>query len=440
MSQQSLNLRRSAQIVRRHRILVGAVTLAGLLIAIAFSVLRPPLVTSTSLVVFAHNTPNVATEVVIVGSEPVLSRALPDIHPRMTLLTLQNQLTAKSLTSSAISISARGKTDDQAESAANAVAKAYIAYVSAPKSPVGPLAAQMLQPATTTTGLGTADQGVRDGGLGAAAGLLVGAVVAILVGRRERALTELDDIANSIGVPVLAAVSVGRPSDAAGWMRLIDRYTPGSVEAWWLRRALQELGIGETTVTEPAATSVTVLSMSSDPRALALGPQLAAYAASLGIPTALAVVPQTDTNATAALYTACAAPAGALKRSSHLRTAVAGTMNDTLPPSARLVVVVAVIDAKVPELPATLQTDFAVLGVTAGAGTSEQLARLASAAVAAGGDILGFLVANPDSADHTTGRIPRSSRAARRAPLGGRKQDLSLPSTQAQPTRTRSAY
>ena len=40
--------------------------------------------------------------------------------------------------------------------------------------------------------------------------------------------------------------------------------------------------------------SVAVLSLSSDPGAFALGPQLAVFAASLGIPTALVIGPQQD--------------------------------------------------------------------------------------------------------------------------------------------------
>ena len=44
-----------------------------------------------------------------------------------------------------------------------------------------------------------------------------------------------------------------------------------------------------------------VLSLSSDPRAIALGPQLAVFAASQGIPTALVIGPQQDATVTATL-------------------------------------------------------------------------------------------------------------------------------------------
>jgi capsular polysaccharide biosynthesis protein len=421
MSQQSLNLRRSAQLVRRRKALVGGFVFAGLLLGVGYSVARPPLVSSTSIVVMLPSdtkAPSVATDVVIVGSEPVLSRALPSISPPMALVTLQDRLTVKSLTSSAISISVRGKSDQQAEDGANSVARAYIAYVTGPGSPVGTLAARLLQPATTPTGTAAPVHDATDGILGALVGFLVGALIAIRIGRRKHVLTELDDIANSIGVPVLAALPVGSPTDAPGWMQLLNGYAPRFVEAWWLRQALREVGIAQAAMNGRGTTSITVLSMSSDTRALALGPQLAAYAASLGIPTALFVVQETDTNATAALYTACAASDRVGDPRPSLRTGVGPATSAALPRGTKLAVVVTVADVKRPGMPAIPPTQFAMLGVTAGAGTSEDLAKLASVAASSGSDIAGFLVANPDPADQTTGRIP-----TRQAEPRGRRQD-----------------
>lgn len=431
MSQQSFTLRKSARAVAQRKYLIGIVTLAGLLIGLAASVLRPPLMTSAALVVLPQNAPSVSTEVVIAGSEPVLSRALPKIHPAMSLPTLQSQLHVKNLTSNVISISGQARSGEQAEQIANAVANAYIAYVGRPfktPTPVGNVAVQVLQPATTATGMGALAQDLLDAGLGALAGLLAGVVTAILLKRRERTLSGLDDIANSIGVPVLAAVPVGRPADAAEWTQLINDYQPGPVEAWRLRQALREIGISETTANQRDTATVTVLTMSSDPRALALGPQLAAYTASLTIPTLLIVGPQQDSNATAALYIACAAQEGSPVRSAHLRTAATDTVDVAVSPDARLVIVVAVVDGKNPKLPVALQTQVTMLGVTAGASTPEQLAMVASAAAAAGGAVTGVLVADPDPADQTTGRIPRS---VRRLPSGGREQNRAVRPEQA---------
>ena len=50
MSQQALDLRRSTQIVRRHKVLVGIVVALGILGGAAYAVLKPPMLTSTALI------------------------------------------------------------------------------------------------------------------------------------------------------------------------------------------------------------------------------------------------------------------------------------------------------------------------------------------------------------------------------------------------------
>ena len=61
-----------------------------------------------------------------------------------------------------------------------------------------------------------------------------------------------------------------------------------------------------------------------------------------------------------------------------------------------------------------MHTAVAVLGVSAGAATAEQLARAAVSAAADGRDIAGILVADPDPTDHTTGRLPQLAPPAHR--------------------------
>ncbi len=420
MSQQSLNVAQVVLIVRRHRIFIGAVALLGLLAGAAFSVLNPPLVTSYALVVLPQDVPGISTQAVIASSVPVLSAALPAIAPPMSLQTLEKQVSTQSPTSSIVSISARGKSAAQAESAANAVARSYIAYVTNPASPVGHVVAQMLEPAsaTTTSGMAAPAQDALDAGLGVLAGFLAGVLLAIVIARRTRKLVQLDDIARSIGLPVLAAVPVGHPSDASGWTRLLDGYEPGSVEAWRLRQALQEIMSAAASVSSQGAALVTALSMSADTAALALGPQLAAYAASLGIPTVLVTGPQPDTMAAAALYTACGAPQGpqgSSKRSRFLRTLAADSARVAIPSAARLVVVVAVVEDKTLQLPETMPTAVTVLSVAAGAASEEQLARLAVAASSDSREVIGLLVADPDQSDRTTGRFLRPAKGGRHA-------------------------
>lgn len=419
MSQQSLNVQQVVQIVRRYRVLVGALTVAGFLIGVIFSVLSPPLVTSTALVVSPGNVAANATEVVVVSSEPVLSHALPAIKPAVSLQTLEKKLKVRSPAPGILSISVQGQSAAAAEGIANAVADSYIAYVRGPESSVGHIAAKLLQPATTQTGMGALAQAALDGGLGALAGLVAGTVTAIIIRRRSRRLVVLDDIANSIGVPVLAAVSVDHPSEAADWARLLDDYEPGSVEAWRLRQALLEMGVIGPAAHNQDTVSVTVLSMAADPKALTLGPQLAAFAASLEISTLLVIGTQRDSNATAALYTACTVPGGSPRRSRYLRTVATGTADNAVSVAEKLVIVVTVAEGETPQVLETMPTAATVLAVSSGVATAEQLARLAMAASANGREVTGLFVADPELGDRTTGRFPRPARQGRRPPASG---------------------
>ena len=60
------------------------------------------------------------------------------------------------------------------------------------------------------------------------------------------------------------------------------------------------------------------------------------------------------------------------------------------------------------------RTAATVLGVSAGAATAEQLARVAMSAALVGRDIAGILVADPEPTDRTTGRIPQLPRPSHR--------------------------
>ena len=90
MSQQELDLRRSVQIVRRHKVLVGTLAALGILLGAAYAVLNPPALTSTALIVLPVSaldtppagttvSPYTQTQMVVVRSDPVLLGALPGI-------------------------------------------------------------------------------------------------------------------------------------------------------------------------------------------------------------------------------------------------------------------------------------------------------------------------------------------------------------------------
>jgi capsular polysaccharide biosynthesis protein len=414
MSDQALDLRRSLLIVRRHKIIVGVAAALGLAAGIAFTMRHPPQASSEALVVLPSSaTRFTATEVVIAGSDPVLSGAVHHVDPSVPLQLLQGRIQVKSLTPRIISIEAQGTTAEQAEDTANAVADSFIAYVGAGNSPGGQVVVRTLERATSASVASLPRRAIITGVLGAFLGGLIGAIIALAVGRSDRRLRERDEIADAIGVPVLASISTGHPSDAAGWTRLLDDYQPGVVHAWNMRKALQDLGLAD--ARRGSSASLAVVSLSSDPGALALGPQLAVYAASLGIPTALVIGPQQDANATATLRSACAVPPPAQsRRPGRLQVSAWDHDGVGMLPDAALTIVAAVVDSQAPQVSMTMRTTIAVLGVSAGAATAEQLARVAVSAATDGRQVAGILVANPNPADRTTGRLPHLARPTRR--------------------------
>lgn len=435
MSQEPLNLRRSLQIVWRHKILVGIVLALGLAAGGAYAVLHPPTLTSSALVLLPQSgpaatagaqaaangavDPYTATQEVIAESNSVLSGALPNVRPAMSVIELRHDIEIGSLTPYIISISAKGKVAADAEATANAVARSYIRYVGSPSGSGGQISAQLLQPAISASGSSPLKAIIVYALLGGIAGALIGTVIALATNRRDRRLRERDEIANSIGVPVLASFPVDHPADAGGWTNLLEDYKPGAMHELQLRRALQQLemtAIGVSAGSPNDRWSFTVLSLSTDPRALALGPQLAIFAASQGIPTALVVGPQQDARVTATLRTACAAPPTSSKRPTHLQVIVSDGEVEA-PGNATLVVVVVVVDSRNPQVPDTMRTTATLLGVSSGAATADQLARAAVSATTSGREITGILVANPDSNDATTGRLPQLGlRGQRRMP------------------------
>jgi capsular polysaccharide biosynthesis protein len=433
MSQETLDLRRSLRLVRQHKIVVGIFAALGLLAGVGLVLHRPPMLASQALVEVVLSpsaqaaapqggstgiSPALATQIVIVSSDAVLGRALRTVDPPMSLQTLRSRVRTTSVASSDIlSISGQGRTAAQAEAIANAVADSYVAYVSSGKVPGGQVQTRVLEPATTAAGPSLRSRLLLTGWLGGLLGALAGAIAVLGFSRRDRRLRERDEIADSIGVPVLASINAAHPSGAAGWTKLLADYEPGVVDAWRLRKALQHLGLADLNVNGPqpaGGSSLDVISFSFDSGALALGPQLAVFAASRGIPTALVVGPQQDVKAAATLRAACAAPLAPSRRPNQLQVMVRDHDSSTRPPDDVLTVVIAVVDGQNPQVADTTRTTATILAVSAGAVTAEQVARAAASAAAAGRDITGILVADPDPADPTTGRLPQLARPTQR--------------------------
>jgi capsular polysaccharide biosynthesis protein len=416
MSDQPLDVRRTMHLLWRRKYVVAATAVLGILAGAGYAVRYPPLVSSTALVVLPSTIPDAPTQAVIVGSDPVLARAVPKLKPTTSTDALSSHLQVKRPAPTIISITAQGETAAQAEQAANAVANSYISFANSDNSPVPKIQPHLLEAAEDARGTPLPIHVLLIAALGLLVGVLLGTTGVLGFSRRDQRLRRRDDIADAIGIPVLASFAVGHPPDPVGWTRLLEEYEPSAADAWRLRKALHYLEQAELVSVNASAgtSSLTVLSLSSDPKSLALGPQLAVFTASRGIPTSLVIGLQQDATTVAALRAACAA--GTLPRTrSHKLGLVAADPDDLVPPShPGLAIVVAVVDGQSPQVAGLMRTTATVLGVTAGAVTAEQLARVAASAAADGRHLAGILVADPDPADRTTGRIPQLARPTQR--------------------------
>jgi capsular polysaccharide biosynthesis protein len=198
MGQPALDLRRSPQLIRRYGALVGITVAAGLLAGAVTAAYSPALVTSSALILLPQPAqtvqgpagganggadPYTATQEVIAGSNPVLSGALPNVRPAMSLTDLRRDIRIGSPAPDVISISAKGQTARDAEATANAVADSYVQDVRTSTSPGEYAPAQVLQPATSATSPAPLTRLLAGAMLGMVCGVLTG-VIAALVSRR----------------------------------------------------------------------------------------------------------------------------------------------------------------------------------------------------------------------------------------------------------------
>lgn len=418
MNHQPLNLRRSIDIVRRYKVLVGVLIAIGVLCGAGYSVLDPPMMTAQTLVIIPIPKPNVATQQTIAGSTPVLSNALTKLGSTMSLEAFVAKVTVSDVTPNVLSISAKDKTASAAENEANDAAASYISYIAGSSSPLGPVFARVLVPATTATGTSVGIQLLMYGGIGVLAGGLIGFLAAVGRSRSDRRLRARDEIADSVGVPVIASIPVDYPVDLAGWEKLFDSYATGPVNSWRLRMIIDRLGLAAPDVRNgDRRSAIVLLSLSSDKKAVAVGPQLAAFASSIGIRTALVIGPQLGMDTAGNLRAAGSARASSgSHRPDQLLVIMADDTNFSWQqPHAALTVITAVIDSDAPLVPGVLRRASIVLSVSAGAVTAEHLALTTEAVTEGGGRIDGIIVVDPEPGDMTGGLGPRMARAARRS-------------------------
>jgi capsular polysaccharide biosynthesis protein len=414
MSGQALDLRRSARIVWQLKALVGSIIALGVLGGAVYTVLSPAVYQSSALVAISPSVP-IDSQAAVVTSPPVLAAALAGVDRGVPLATLRGRIQTLQVEVGLMSITAESDNAGLAIDTANAVARSYVAFVEHGSSLTdGPVPVQLFAAATSAEGTALRWRLFYATGAGVLAGALFGVILALAVGRANQRLRERDEIADSIGVPILASVRVSRLAKPAAWAKLLDGYQPRTADAWRLRRVLRELGHpapAGADLTPAHGSSVAVLSLSSDRKALALGPQLAAFAASQGIPATLVLDSGQDAKVTAGLRAACT-EAG---RRAPGRLNVTVTDHDDSSASARgsaggLAVVIAVVDGRAPRVANTIRATTTVLGVASGAVTAQQLARVVASAAGDGRDIAGILVADPNPADATTGRLPQLAR------------------------------
>jgi capsular polysaccharide biosynthesis protein len=250
--------------------------------------------------------------------------------------------------------------------------------------------------------------------IGFFSGVLLAAIGALALARKDPRIRMRDEIADAVGSTVLASVSSRPQRSVAGWWQLLERYLPPAVDAWAFRQALRALTpeaardsargaeARHSKVDHPR--SLTVISIAGDVRGLSVGPQLATFAASLGISTRLMAVVGNDPKA-APLWSACSADRQAEARPNLTIGEVrAGESED-------LTIVLAVVDRRQPVIGPWLRASGIVLAIAAGAATEEELARVAVAVDDAGRRIDGIVVTDPDRSDRTTGRHAMEERA-----------------------------
>ena len=233
--------------------------------------------------------------------------------------------------------------------------------------------------------------------------LLLTAAWLLLTTRRDLKLRSRDEIADAVGVPVVASVASRPARSASGWTELLHSYSPDNVDGWALRQLVRRVMSREASPGSGtgATRTVVVICLSDDHGALATAPQLASFAASTGIDTAL-VGAQFHESAMA-LWAACSGP----REEGPPRRGLTVTTRADEAVEADLLVRLVVLDSDHPQPDPTDDAGALVLlAVSAGRATASGLAAVMVAADAAGHFIEGVVVSDPDALDRTT-RAPR---------------------------------
>ena len=236
---------------------------------------------------------------------------------------------------------------------------------------------------------------------GAAACALLMALYIMVTNQRDPKLRSRDEIADAVGIPVVTSMRVRPPRSTHAWRELLRAYAPDSPDAWALRQLLHGL-VPDAGSERPKSQGfvLIVLTVSGDTAGLAVGPQIASFAASNGIATQLFAAQHHESATT--LWAACS------QHPERHDVPAALSVTTVADPRIRvdLTVRLVVLDRDTPEPdPHLLAGGTAILAVSSGSATRRNLADAVVAMDRVGLAVQGIVVANPEPLDRTTGRL-----------------------------------
>ena len=228
MSEQTLDVKGSGRLIRRHWRTVAVFGVAGLAVTGAYTAVRPPQYHATSLVLLPTRSaatastsgPNsLTTDARIATSASVLEPASKDVPGRPTITELQGRVSATSAAAGVLSITATGSTPAQAVALANAVASNLVTFVTSSGSvtDTGVLTSLQAQESELTTQLAdvnselaAANARLATVGAGTAEGQQQSSLVDKLTSEQSSLTLQLNSVKTQISTVKLGQVSANQ--------------------------------------------------------------------------------------------------------------------------------------------------------------------------------------------------------------------------------------
>jgi capsular polysaccharide biosynthesis protein len=159
---------------------VASLAILGMAGGITATAVNPPMYSSRATVLISPQVKAPSTLLSIAGSNQVLEKALKLLHSHMPMNTLRQRVTTEMAEVGVVGVTAQGMSPVEAEHTANAVADAYVAFLTSGVRPGHPVPAEVLNPATAahTSALAV---GAVTGCIGLVSGLLLGCILALVI-------------------------------------------------------------------------------------------------------------------------------------------------------------------------------------------------------------------------------------------------------------------